>query len=92
MARRVLKYQEVLDRLKNGEGIRWQGGADFTANFNWGETVRIDTLIKLYKQGLITHWGFPELYGTIKHKGVVNSRATSPPATVSEGLPGSAEE
>ncbi len=67
MARRVLKYQEVLDRLKAGEEIHWIGGADFMAHFNWGETVRIDTLIKLYRQGLITGWGFPELHGTIKY-------------------------
>ena len=69
MARRVLGYREVLDRLKAGEGINWMGGLDFMAYFDFGETIRYDTLIKLYRQGLITKWGFPELHGTIKYKG-----------------------
>jgi len=66
--RRIIGYNEALGRLRAGEKISWMvGGGNFTAYFDWGETVRIDTLTKLYKQGLVTKWGFPQLYGEIEY-------------------------
>lgn len=65
---RIIGYDEVLKRLKAGEEINWLGGADFHAYFDTNETIRYDTLVKLWKQGLITDWGFPLLHGTIKYK------------------------
>lgn len=64
--RRILSKAEILERLQQGEVIHWLGGANFHAYMKYNETVRIDTLHKLYKEGLITHWGFPELHGTIR--------------------------
>jgi len=72
MMKRVLTYDEVLIRLRRGEEIHWLGGAvsrAFRAYMGLDETVRMDTLSKLYRQGLITGWGFPALHGSIALKG-----------------------
>jgi hypothetical protein len=66
---RIIGYKEALERLKKKEVILWLGGASFSAYFSFNETVRIDTLIKLHKDGHITDWGYPNLHGTIKYKG-----------------------
>ena len=70
MRTKILKYGEVRERLKKGETISWQSDKDFHAYMtnNWNETVRYDTLYKLWKEGLITNYGFPNLHGTIKLK------------------------
>lgn len=68
MGRRVLGYEEVLRRLKAGEGINWVGGISPSYYFDFKETIRYDTVLKLAQQGLLTSWGFPQLHGTIKYK------------------------
>ena len=67
---RILGRVEVLERLQRGEVIHWLGGANFHAYMGNNETVRHDTLTKLYLEGLITGWGFPKMHGTISLKEV----------------------
>lgn len=68
MKRRVIGYKEALERLRAGEGIYWIGGRDFRAFFSPNETVRLDTFHKLWKDGLITDYGFPLLHGKVSYK------------------------
>ena len=65
---RIVGYKEALERLKRGEVIHWVGGADLGAFFNTCETVRTDTLHKLWKDVHITDYGFPLLHGIVKYK------------------------
>ncbi len=66
--KRIIPYKEVLERLKAGEEIHWIGGVSPCYYFKFEETIRYDTLHKLWKQGLVTDYGFPQLHGTIKYK------------------------
>ena len=68
--KRIIPYKEVLERLKKGEEIHWIGGINPCYYFDIDETIRYDTLHKLWKQGLVTDYGFPLLHGTIKYKGL----------------------
>ncbi len=67
--KRIVPYKEVLERLKRGETISWLGGGNPRAYMSnaWDETIRYDTLHKLWRNGLITDYGFPLLHGTIKY-------------------------
>ena len=66
---RIIPYKEVLERLRAGEKIHWTGGINPSTSFNHKETIRYDTVAKLWKQGLVTDYGYPLLHGTIEYKG-----------------------
>ena len=68
--KKILTRPEVIERLKAGETITWLGGGDFRAYMtnHWDETVRYDTIHRLWKENLITDYGFPQLHGTIRLK------------------------
>lgn len=66
--KRIIGYKEALKRLKAGEGLNWIGGIRPVAYFEFDETVRWDTLHKLWQGGLITDYGYPLLHGTVKYK------------------------
>lgn len=68
MAVRIIGYKEALARLKGGEEIHWIGGIHPTAYFNLNETVRYDTFYKLWEDGHIANYGFPQLHGKVKYK------------------------
>ena len=73
--RQILKRDEVVDALKNGDYILWIGGANFNAclGSDWTKTIRHDTILKLWREGLITDFGFPQLNGKIYWKQKSNS-------------------
>ena len=72
MAVKVIGYKETLRLLKEGANLYYLGGPDPRAYMNLGNsnhiTVRLDTLYKLYDNGLITHFGYPEMHSVVKLK------------------------
>jgi len=68
--KRVLSRKEVIEALKSGDYILWLGGANFSAclGSNFSLTVRHDTIRKLWKEGLVTDYGYPQLSGKIYWK------------------------
>ena len=71
MRKKILNKKEVLERLNQGEEIHWsRWGTEFHSWFESGEknAIRYDTLVKLLKEGMITHFGFPQQHGVIRLK------------------------
>ncbi len=63
----ILKRNEVIEALRGGDYVLWLGGANFSAclGSDFTKTVRCDTILKLWREGLITNFGFPALSGKI---------------------------
>ena len=63
----VLKRDKVIEALKAGDYILWLGGARFGAclGSDFSKTVRFDTIMKLWREGHITKFGYPALSGKI---------------------------
>lgn len=68
--RKILTRNEVITALKAGDYILWSGGYNFSAclGSDFSKTVRQDTLLKLYREGLVTNYGYPELNGKVYWK------------------------
>jgi len=71
MARKVLNREQVIQALEAGDYILWLGGATFSACLgnDFSKTVRHDTIHKLWKERLITDYGYPQLSGKIYWRG-----------------------
>ena len=74
--KRILNRKEVIEALKGGDYILWLGGMTFSAclGSNFSKTVRRDTILKLWYEGLITDFGCPQLSGKIYWKEEVENR------------------
>lgn len=75
MAQRVIGYKDVLAWLKEGKEVHYMGGitpSAFIHSEHETITVRIDTLYKLWEQGIITDFGYPALHSTVRLKEASN--------------------